>query len=202
MRGALGIVMLTAAVASGQPAELPPERFGIRPEVVLYPQGTPKQTVATLAALLERKKFEYIVAQVLDPATVDARVAQRGSALLPGLERQYDDLRAQQRLRPVGVTPENRIPDNAKLFAEMVRARADALAFAEVVKDVRAHLSEYPENLAFFRKLATAGDFADAGTDSTANLKADPTKKLFLKKDGLRWVVEDRKQDRPAEPKK
>lgn len=202
MRGAFVVVMLGAAVASGQPAELPPERYGIRSEIVLYPQGTPRQTVATLAALVERKKFEYVVAQVLDPATVDARVAQRASAILPGIERQFDDLRAQQRLRPVGITPENRVPDDAKLFAEMVQAKANALAFTEVVKDVRAHLSEYPENLALFRKLAKDGDFADAATESIASLKADPTLKLFLKKDGLRWVVEDRKEDRKAEPKK
>ena len=204
MRGAFLGLMLTTAVASGQPqpVELPPERYGVRSEIVLYPQATPRQAVATLAALVERKKFEYLVAQVLDPATVDARVAQRASAIRAGVERELDDLRTSQRLRPGGVAPENRVPDDAKLFAESVQAKTNALAFQEVVKDVRAHLSEYPENLALFRKLAKDGDFADAATESVASLKADPARKLFLKKDGLRWVVEDRKDGRKAEPKK
>lgn len=197
MRGAFAVVMLCAAVAVGQPppAEVPPERYGVRAEVVLYPQGTPKQAVASLAALIERKKYEYLVAQVLDPATVDARVAQRASVFLPGIERQLDDQRARQRLQPASVDPNARVPDDAKLFAELAQAKADGIAFREVVKDVRAHLDEYPENLAFFRRLAKDGDFADAGAESAGSLKADPTRKLFLKKDGPRWVVEDRKTD-------
>lgn len=200
MRGAFVVVLLTAAGAFGQPAELPPDRFGVRSEPVLYPQTTSRQAVASLVALIERKKFEYLTAQVLDPAVVDARVAQRASALYPGVERQLEEKRAKQRERPFGVDPESRLPDDPKLFAALIRERADALAFKEVVKDVQAHLAEYPENLAFFRKLAKDGEFADSATDSVGSLKTDPDLKLFLKKVGTRWVVEDRKAT--PEPKK
>ena len=194
MRGAF-VLMVAAAVASGQSPELPPDRYGVRAEFALYPQTTSRQAVASLAALIERKKFEYLTAQVLDPAVVDARVAQRSSVLLAGVEKQLEDVRSQQRLKPAGVDPEFRVPDDAKRFAELVREKADALAFKEVVKDVQAQLGEYPENLAFFRKLAKDGDFADAAAESVATVKTDLERKVFLKKDGPRWVVEDRKAD-------
>ena len=195
MRSAFVLMAASAAVATGQSPELPPDRYGVRAEFTLYPQTTSRQAVASLAALIERKKFEYLTAQVLDPAVVDARVALRSSALLPGVEKQLEGVRSQQRLKPAGVDPEFRVPDDAKRFAELAREKADAIAFKEVVKDVQAQLGEYPENLAFFRKLAKDGDFADAATESVATVKTDPERKLFLKKDGARWVVEDRKAD-------
>ena len=193
MRGAFVIVMLTATVAVGQSPELPPDRYGVRAEVLLYPQDTSRQAVATLAALIERKKFEYLTAQVLDPAVVDARVAQRASAFYPAVEKQLDTLRARQRQQPAGVDPIDRVPDDARRFSEMAQEQANALAFKEVAKDVKSHLGEYPEHLAYFRKLAKDGEFADSGTESVASLKTDLERKLFLKKDGARWVVEDRK---------
>ena len=70
-----------------------------------------------------------------------------------------------------------------------------ALQEKPTVAEVQAQLGEYPENLAFFRKLAKDGDFADAATESVASVKTDLERKLFLKKDGARWVVEDRKTD-------
>jgi len=209
MRGAVAIVVLsTAAVATAQPpAEVPP-RYGVRVETVLYPQNTPRDAVATLVALIERKKFAYITANVIDPAMVDARVAQRANGFIPAIEKQLDDLRARQRARPAGVDPLDRVPDDARRFADLAREKAEAFAFNEVVQDVRSHLSEYPEHLTFFRKLAKDGDFTDAGAESVGTVKTDFVKKLLLKKAGTRWVIEDRKPepnaDKPAEgePKK
>ena len=207
MRGAVAIVVLsTAAVATAQPVEVPP-RYGVRVEKVLYPQGTPREAVASLAALIERKKFAYITANVIDPAMVDARVAQRANGFIPAIEKQLDDLRARQRKRPAGVDPLDRVPDDARRFADLAREKAEVFAFNEVVQDVRSHLSEYPEHLTFFRQLAKDGVFTDSGAESVGTLKTDFVKKLLLKKAGTRWVIEDRKPepaDKPAEgePKK
>lgn len=206
MRGAVAIVMLSVTAAAAQPAAVPP-RYGVRIEPVLYSQASPKEAVASLAALIERKKFTYITAHLIDPATVDARVAQRANDFIPAVEKQLDDLRARQRAQPAGVDPLDRVPDDARRFSDLVRERAETLAFDEVAKDVRAHLGEYPEHLAFFRKLAKDGTFTDAGAESVGTLATDFVKKLYLKKVGTRWVVEDRKPDPNAdkgdtEPKK
>ena len=195
MRSAFLVLLLTAPVALAQPQESTPVRYGVRVESVLYPQATSRQAMATAVALIERKKFDYLTAYLIDSATIDARVAQRATMFLPAIERQLDEVRAQQRLKPGGIPPENRIPDDARKFADMARAQAEALAFKEIVKDVRAHLSEYPEHLALFRKCAADGDFADGASESVATLKTDFEKKVFLKKEGTHWVIEDRKTE-------
>ena len=195
MRGAFAVLLVVAAVGRAQPPVPQLERYGVRAQAILYSQDTPKATVATLAALVERKKFDYIAAFVIDPDVVDARVNQRANDLIPDIEKQLDDLRAQQRLKPAGVDPEARIPDNAKKFADLARERANVVAFQAVVKELTAHLSEYPENLALFRAMAKEGAFADAGAESVVTLKGVADKKLFLKKGAAGWVVEDRQAE-------
>jgi hypothetical protein len=203
MRGAVVMMLVSAAAASAQ-VELPPERYGVRPDPTLYPQDTARQAVATLAALAEKKRFEYLVAHLLDPAVVDERVRQKAAAVYPAVERQLVEVRGRQRLKPADVSPDDFLSDDPQKFGQQVQDRATQAAFRAVVAEAESHLSEYPEHLAFFRRLAKDGVFAETADAAGVSLKTDPDQKLFLRKAGSRWTVEDRKADKPApaEPKK
>jgi hypothetical protein len=49
-------------------------RYGIAPDLKAYPQGTAKETLASVLKAIESKRVDYVVAQLADPAFVDDRV--------------------------------------------------------------------------------------------------------------------------------
>src|SRR5689334_13583169 len=49
-------------------------RYGIAPDARTYPQGTAKETLASILKAVEAKRVDYVVAQLADPVFVDDRV--------------------------------------------------------------------------------------------------------------------------------
>jgi hypothetical protein len=49
-------------------------RHGVRRDAKAYPQGTPKEALTSVLKAIEARKFDYLVAQLADPAFVDDRV--------------------------------------------------------------------------------------------------------------------------------
>ncbi|HEY7312703.1 MAG TPA: hypothetical protein VH643_25280 [Gemmataceae bacterium] len=85
----LGILLLMAAGAT---------RYGIAPDPKMYPQGTAKETLASVLKAVEAKRVDYVVAQLADPSFVDDRVKR----LYAGrFEEQVEDTRA--RLDPLTI---------------------------------------------------------------------------------------------------
>ena len=85
-----------SAAANGQ--EKPPNetRYGIAPDMKAYPQGTAKETLASVLKAIESRCFDYLTAQLADPSFVDDRVRR----LYGGrFEEQVEDTRA--RLDPL-----------------------------------------------------------------------------------------------------
>ena len=73
-------------------------RFGIALDLKAYPQGTAKETLASVLKAVEAKRVDYLVAQLADPAFVNDRVKR----LYGGrFEEQVEDTRA--RLDPFTV---------------------------------------------------------------------------------------------------
>jgi hypothetical protein len=78
----VAILLLLAAGAT---------RYGIAPDLKAYPQGTAKETLASVLKAVESKRVDYLVAQLADPAFVDDRVKR----LYGGrFEEQVEDTRA------------------------------------------------------------------------------------------------------------
>jgi hypothetical protein len=50
------------------------KRYGIALDSKTFPQGTPKEALASVIAAIEKKKLDYLVAHLADPAFVDDRV--------------------------------------------------------------------------------------------------------------------------------
>jgi hypothetical protein len=69
MRGWLALAVGLNVLASGAA-----ERYGIAPDLKSYPQAKPKEALASALKAAEAGHFDYLVAQIADPAWVDERV--------------------------------------------------------------------------------------------------------------------------------
>jgi hypothetical protein len=70
----LGSFITLNGVASGQDKDVGATRYDIAADVKTYPQGTAKETLASLLKAVEAKRVDYVVAQLADPSFVDDRV--------------------------------------------------------------------------------------------------------------------------------
>ena len=200
-------------------------RYGVLPAPEFYPQGTPQEALATAAKLLDKQRYTYLLAHVLDPQFVDAEVAARARRLEPAVEKQLAAVRADQRRSlPPDTPPERVIAADPARFAEQVRAEAERQAFGELVKAMQDNLGEFPEQVTQLLAVANTGTVAENGPAAPPEAKAVPGKKVFLKqlpvpalkdvrvvRNNLtvteqqpttvqRWFVEDRQQE-AAKPK-
>jgi hypothetical protein len=73
-----GFVLLFALSAGGLGAGEPPAkegaRYGVSADRAAYPQGTAKETLASVLKAVDAGRFDYLVAQLAEPDWVDRRV--------------------------------------------------------------------------------------------------------------------------------
>jgi hypothetical protein len=50
------------------------KRYGVEVDLKTFPQGGPKDTLASVLKAIENKRVEYVVAQLADPAYIDEHV--------------------------------------------------------------------------------------------------------------------------------
>jgi hypothetical protein len=76
MRVGIAVLLgLTVLVPMGRAEkEKPPARYGIAADLKAYPQDTPKAALASALKAIAAKRFDYLVAQLADPAFIDPRV--------------------------------------------------------------------------------------------------------------------------------
>src|SRR5437879_831254 len=79
---AAALVLGAAGLAHTQPppkkeAEGPVYRYGVPYRPRLYPQATPKQALESVIAAADKGDFLYLVAHLLEPEFIDARMADR-----------------------------------------------------------------------------------------------------------------------------
>jgi hypothetical protein len=226
MRSVLTLAVLVAVGGAASAEELKgitvQPRYGVTASPEFYPQGTAKEALATAAKLLEKQRYSYLLAHVIDPAFVDGEVAARAKALEPAVEKQLAAVRAEQKRNlPADTPPEQVIAVEPAAFALQVRTEAERQAFGELVKAMQDNLGEFPEHINQLLAMARDGTVAENGAAATAEAKTVPGKKVFLKQgpvtalkevkvivDNLpasrfdpatvqRWFVEDRQQEAP-----
>ncbi len=193
------------------------KRYGVAGNLEFYPQSSAKDALASAAKLLEKKRYSYILAHIVDPAFVDDRVAKKAAKLSAAVEKRLDAKRSDQKAsaKP-GLTIEEQIPLDPFGFAERVKAEATQRAFDELVKELEANLSEAPEQIAQLMRFAKEGVITENGPTASAAVKEIVGKQVFLKqaesigfKEGLnldgkpallkqtvtRWHLEDRQTE-------
>ena len=63
----------TAALPTAEEAA-PAARYGVEPDLKMYPQAAPKQALASVLRAADAGRFDYLAAQLADPAFIDDRV--------------------------------------------------------------------------------------------------------------------------------
>ena len=187
------------ALALAQDPNAPPPRYGVAAAPDAYPQKTPQEAVASMIKAIEKERFDYLAAHLLDPKVIDARVQDRVQQMEDVVEKELRLARDEQ-LRQ-GVPRRERLPSDAADFAAVVREESRTRAFKLVVRDVRAFMGEYPEHVKEFRRYQRDGLVVDTGETASLTLKDVKDAQLNLRKVGPRWHLDDRKGPEPLEKK-
>lgn len=137
-----------------------PTRYGFDYNPTLYPQKTPKETMASIVKAIDTKRVDYLLAQLADPKFVDGQVAQYRS-----------------------------------LFPNGTEAARTFLAFEKVTGATVQHLLADPILVKEMRLFARDAAWEEKEDNtSVGTLKDVPARKVFLKRIGERWYLENRQQ--------
>jgi len=71
-----GVVFALGLLAQDEPREVPDVRYKVEANYESYPQATPKEALSSVMRAIDRKRFDYVAAHLLDPAIVDRRIQE------------------------------------------------------------------------------------------------------------------------------
>ncbi len=198
----LGLLFASGALASQDPALIPtPDpRFGVAAKIKQYPQGTAKQVLRSAIDASDRGNFAYLLAHLLDPAFVDARLIDRARQFEGQLEDELARLRDYQLRNKDKFPPENRLPTNRIELNRLVVERSRERAFQQLTKDVQQKFLNDPQSLKELKKILREGTFSDEPDGSAKATHPEiRNRAVYFRKIDERWFLENR-QDEP--PKK
>lgn len=139
--------LLAVPPAGAEPAkDKPAARYGVAANLEAYPQDKPQTALESVLKAIDRKKFDYLLAQLADPKFVDERVKRYGGN------------------------------------------------FDELVKETSVHFTNDPTLLKHLRRLAKEGEWDMGDSAASVFLKNNKEKRVFLRKDGTRWYLENRQK--------
>ncbi len=128
------VALVLLSLLAGQPAKGPDApRHGVAADLADFPQGTPEQTLGSVLKAIDRKRWDYLVAQLADPDFIDQRVKTHGGRFA----EQVEDTRA--RLDPGTV----------KLFQRFLKDGE----WKKADKETMVSLKDVPDRFLFFRKI-------------------------------------------------
>jgi len=188
----LGATLLAAAQeAPRAPADVPP-RFGVPVRPKTYPQNTAKDALRSAIEAADKREFTYLLAHLMDPQFVNARLADRAKQMEPLVEVELARLREYQKANPDRVAREDRVPDEPNLFRAFAAREAGTRAFRQLVRDVADKLNDDPQAIKGLRRFLREGTFADVPNGVRVTLPDVKDRSVFLRQIGDWWFVENR----------
>jgi hypothetical protein len=151
----------SASIAEDEPKKKAPlpRRFGFDVDEETYSQQSPEQTMRSIAKALDRKKIDYLLAHLADPAYVDYWVKRYQTEVAKG-------------------------GDDAKRL----------LAFERLVTETNRYYSNDPLIVRDLRVFAKDAKWAEDGDAAVGTIDSIPTRKVYLRKIGERWFLENKQQ--------
>jgi hypothetical protein len=175
----LCFALLLAAGVFGQEPDVPP-RFDVIYNPDLYAQDTPQASLKSVLEAISRDRYDYVLAHVIDPAYVDARLATT--------QAYFERVAVEQ----IGATSAGQILRDAALQAR-TRELGTRMNFRDLAGQMRRKIADEPDSLRDLKRMARDGLFQTSGDDATATLKDVKDRALYFKKIGGRWFLENRK---------
>lgn len=197
---AVAILLGAGALTVAQPMEEPQPRYGVKPRLKQFLQGTPKEVLKSTLAAVDQGEYPYLVAQLLDPKFADDAVTERMKLFEGGVEIELAKLRDFQQANLDKIATENRIPLDPKAFRAMAAAKARDLAFKQLVKDVTQKLLDDPQSVRDLGRILREGSFVEADPAATATHPNVKNRTLYFKKIDGRWFIDNRQAEEKKEP--
>jgi hypothetical protein len=186
MRVSIGLLLMLAASPSAQGQIEPDRRFGLKQTLEIYQQDSPRKTLASLTRALDKGRYDYIVAFLIDPAFIDEQIRQ----VYPTFETRA---RAQVQKEAEAGKGYDR-----EFTANRIKELATQASFNHIVARVREHFDNDPENVKALRRMVNAGEFNEGADVTSVKLNDVKDKTLFIRKAGDRWYLENRiQEDKP-----
>jgi hypothetical protein len=193
----IALAMGQPPAASDKPAE-PKIRYGVTPLIRLYQQSSPKIALDSAVKAMEKSRFDYVAAQLLDPAFVDRESTRRGVAFMADVEAEFRTRRIRENEGFSGIPRDQRVPAEPDKLQPLLDAECQARGFRKFVNDLRGLSADDPSQLKELRRFLRDGQIAESGDTAKVTLADTRDRFVFLKKIDGRWYLENRTADEPA----
>jgi hypothetical protein len=180
--------------AVAQPPVPPPTRYELAPQLQTFGQATPKETLASAIKVIEKERFDFLAAQLIEYKFIDSRVRDRAKPLEEAIDADLRKQREEQRQDPIRFPLATRLPDDPKEFAAIVEKLAKQRAFKLIVKDVRGTFIEHPDHVKDFKKFLREGIFTETGDSASCTHREIKDRAIYFKKIGEWWTIEDKQK--------
>ena len=185
----IGIVLLLTAGSAAQDATALKyqSRYNVEYNKVNYPQIEAKAAFKSIVKAINEDRYEYLLAQLVDPTFVDARVAEYKALMFPVETLLTEDEEIARELDP--------LLKKQKIFAKETNEKNRVkVAFGRLLTETKKHFSEDPILVRELRLFARDGEWEEDAEKAVASLKKVTTRKVFLRKLEGRWFMEERQQ--------
>ena len=153
------VTMSALSTAQDDPKKKETPRFGFNVDQVTYPQGSPKDAAKSIVTAIDRKRVDYLLAQLADPSYVDYWIDKYKSENTVGKE------------------------DGKRL-----------LAFDRLTRETTNYFENDPLIVKELRVFAKEAKWNEEGDSAVGTVDTISARKVFLKKIGERWFLENRQQ--------
>jgi CheY-like chemotaxis protein len=173
-------------------------RYDVMLNTRTYKQATAQDTLTAVVRAIESKRYDVLVAHLIEPSIADARIAERARQLEPALEVELIQTRARQKADPNPIPRSERVPYEPPAFAAFVKDASILRGFRTVVADVQAKYDGDPTALAELKRYLRSAQFTGDDTQQKATLADVKGKAIFFKSKDGRWFMDDRQEDLPT----
>jgi hypothetical protein len=176
------LALLFSPLAAAQDKE-PERRFGLSQYPQLYSQESPKKALASLLRAMEKNRYDYIVAHLLEPGYVDEQL----KISYPIYEKQATEQVRKEELEKKGF--------DRNFIRNRVAQLAVQANFEYLVGRVKAKLDNDPESAKELKRMGRDGEFQEGGESSAVRLKDIKDRALYFRHIGDRWFIENKMQE-------
>jgi hypothetical protein len=157
-----------------------PRRFGIKQYPQLYPQDSPRKALASALDAIDKGRYDYLIAHLLDPGFIDEQLKSTYDHFY---KIGYDQAQKDGLLKPR--------PD-LKQIKSQIADLARHSNFEYLVRRMKTKHADDPQSLKELRQMLAQGEIQEGGDSAVVRVKELKDRAVYMKKIGEQWVIENR----------